>query len=31
MYQRYIGRQVFIDAPSFIAEQAANDRNWAIS
>jgi glutaminase A len=31
MYQRYIGRQVFIDAPAFIAEQAANDRNWAIS
>lgn len=31
MYQRYIGRQVFVDAPAFIAEQAANDRNWAIS
>lgn len=31
MYQRYIGRQVFIDAPAFISEQAANDRNWAIS
>jgi glutaminase len=31
MYQRYIGRQVFIDAPAFIAEQAANDRNRAIS
>jgi glutaminase len=31
MYRRYIGRQVFIDAPAFIAEQAANDRNWAIS
>jgi glutaminase len=31
MYRRYTGRQVFIDAPAFIAEQAANDRNRAIS
>jgi glutaminase len=31
MYQRYIGRQVFIDAPAFIAEQTSNDRNRAIS
>lgn len=31
MYERYIGRPVFIDAPAFVAEQAANDRNWAIS
>jgi glutaminase len=31
MYGRYIGRKVFIDAPAFIAEQAANDRNRAIS
>lgn len=31
MYQRYIGRPVFIDTPAFISESAANDRNWAIS
>jgi glutaminase A len=31
MYRKYTGRQVFIDAPAFIAEQAANDRNRAIS
>jgi glutaminase len=31
MYKRYIGQPVFIDAPAFIAEQTANDRNWAIS
>ena len=31
MYKRYIGRQVFIDTPSFIAERAGNDRNLAIS
>lgn len=31
MYRRYSGRQVFIDAPTFISEQAANDRNRAIS
>jgi glutaminase len=31
MYRRYTGRQVFIDAPTFISEQAANDRNRAIS
>ena len=31
MYQRYTGHRVFIDAPAFIAEQSANERNWAIS
>ncbi len=31
MYARYTGSQVFIDAPAFVAEQDANDRNWAIS
>ena len=31
MYRRYTGRQVFIDAPTFISEQAANDRNRAIA
>jgi glutaminase A len=31
MYRKYTGREVFIDAPAFIAEQAANDRNRAIS
>ena len=31
MYQRYIGRQVFIDTPAFISEQAAGDRNRAIA
>ncbi len=31
MYAKYAGRQVFIDAPAFVAEQDANDKNWAIS
>lgn len=31
MLSRYAGRQIFIDAPAFVAEQDANDRNWAIS
>ncbi len=31
MYQRYIGRQVFVDTAAFISESAGNDRNWAIS
>lgn len=31
MYQRYAGRRVFVDAPAFISEQAAGDRNRAIS
>lgn len=31
MYERYTGHRVFIDAPAFIAEQSANERNWAIS
>lgn len=31
MYKRYTGRDVFIDTPAFISEQAANDRNRAIS
>jgi glutaminase A len=31
MYSRYVGRRVYIDAPAFIAEQAASDRNRAIS
>ncbi len=30
-YARYAGRQIFIDAPAFVAEQDANDRNRAIS
>ena len=31
MYGRYAGRQVFIDAPSFVAEQDANDKNRSIA
>lgn len=31
MYRRYIGRQVFVDTPTFVSERMNGDRNYAIS
>ncbi|WP_338063318.1 glutaminase [cyanobacterium endosymbiont of Rhopalodia gibberula] len=31
MYQRYVGRRVYMDTSTLISEQTSGDRNWAIS
>lgn len=31
MYQRYVGRRVYVDTPTLVSEQTSGDRNWAIS
>ncbi len=31
MYQRYVGRRVYVDTSALVSEQTSGDRNWAIS
>ncbi|MGP0128492.1 MAG: glutaminase [cyanobacterium endosymbiont of Rhopalodia musculus] len=31
MYQRYVGRRVYVDTSRLISEQTSGDCNWAIS